>query len=94
MSWVEIYVIAIVHVGMVAAVGYPLDYSRQPWRRSYTGRALMFKGSSLGALFALAVLGFWWPFPGYDYIYAGVVTLVVGSMFWQWWVLRRLRRDP
>jgi hypothetical protein len=90
----EVYLVAVAHIGAVIAVAYWWYYRRSPWHDYATGPALMWKARSLAALFTLAVVGYWWPFPGYAYLYAGVVTLVVGSMGYQFRVMRRLQRGP
>ena len=91
-KWLDLYIIAVVHVGLIPALAYPLFYARSPWRSTEVGKALMFKGASLGALFLLAVVGHWWPFPGYDLIYAVAVTGVVAAMSYQFVVLRQQQR--
>lgn len=92
MSVLEYYMVVIVHVGLVPAVLFPLFYRRSPWRSTEVGKALMLKGVALAMLFSLAVAGFWWPFPGYDYLYAGVLSLVVVGITYQFLVLRKLQR--
>lgn len=94
MSVIEIYVVAVVHLGLVPALLYPWHYRRSPWRQSAVGRALMTKGLAVAALFAVGVVGFWWPFPGYQFIYAGVVTFVVAAIAYQYRVMRELQRGP
>lgn len=95
MSVTEIYLIAVVHVGVFVTLGYALDYGTgSNWRDNEAGRPLLSKALSMALLFLVAVLGYWWPFPGYAYIYAGVVTFVVGSVAYQWAVMRRLRHKP
>lgn len=92
LSPIELYTVVVVHIGMIFAVLYPWDYRRSPWRSSESGPALMFKAVALAALFVVGVIGFWWPFPGYDYIYAAVVTAVVAGIAWQRHVMRSLQR--
>jgi len=94
MSPIEVYVVGVVHIGALVATAYWWFYRRSPWRTYVTGRPLMWKARTIAALFDLAVVGFWWPFPGYDYIYAGVVTAVVVALAYQLRVLRRLQRGP
>lgn len=91
---VELYVVSVVHIGWLVSILYLLFYRRSPWRDYVTGPALMWKALSLCALFTISIVGFWWPFPGYQYVYAGGVTLVVGAMAYQFHVLRRLQRGP
>lgn len=88
---IEAYSVIVVHIGMVFAVLYPWEYRRSPWRSSESGPALMFKAVALAALFVVSVVGFWWPFPGYDYIYAAVVTAVVVGIIQQRAVMLRLQ---
>ena len=89
------YVVAIVHVGTIVAVLAPLDYNRSAWRATEVGRALMSKWVSLAALFVVSILNFWWPFPEAAWltIYAATLTLVVGSMTWQWRVMRAAQKQ-
>jgi hypothetical protein len=91
LSPVELYTVVVVHIGMVYAVLYPWDYRKSPWRSTESGPALMFKAVALAALFVVGVVGFWWPFPGYDVIYAVVVTAVVVGIIQQRAVMRRLQ---
>lgn len=93
MTWVEVYTIAVVHLGLLPVNAFPWFYRRSPWRSTDVGKALMLKGCSLAALFDLGVLGFWWMFPGYDYMYAAVVTVVVVAIGYQFRVMRRLQTD-
>lgn len=92
MSWVEVYLLAVVHIGTIPAVGFPLFYRRSPWRSTEVGKALMLKGASLAALFVLSIIGFWWPFPGYAYIHAAITTLVVVGITYQFAVMRSLQK--
>lgn len=92
MKPIEVYIVAVVHVGLVVAIAYPSFYLRSPWRSTEVGRALMTKGVALATLFAVSVVGYWWPFPGYLYFYAAAVTGVVGAMAYQFAVMRRLQR--
>ena len=92
MSAIELYLVVVVHLGVAPAVAFPLYYRRSSWRSSEVGKALMLKGAAIAALFSLAVLGFWWPFPGYDYAYAAVVTGVVVGITYQFLVMRRLQK--
>lgn len=92
MSAIEVYTLVVVHVGLIPAVGFPLFYRRSPWRSTEVGKALMLKGAALAALFVVSIVGFWWPFPGYDYIYAAMLTLVVLGITYQFLVMRKLQR--
>lgn len=77
MTWLEVWIVAVVHVGAVAACAYPVLYAHYAdWRKHRVGRVLMFKARVLAALYAVSVLNFWWPFPGFYYIYAVVLTLL------------------
>lgn len=93
MSAVDIYTLVIVHLAAIPATLFPLVYSRSPWRSTDVGRALMLKGSALAALFDVSILGFWWPFPGYVWIYAALVTLVALGITYQFVVMFRLQRQ-
>ena len=92
MSPLDIYLATIVHLGLIPAVGFPLFYSRSPWRSTEVGKALMLKGTAIASLFTIAVVGFWWPFPGYGVLYAAVVTFVVVGITYQFLVMRSLQR--
>ena len=94
MSPVEVYVVAVVHIGLLISLAYPWFYRRSPWRSTEVGKALMTKGVALAALFLVSVVGFWWPLPGFEYIYAASVTAVVAAMAYQFRVMRRLQRGP
>ena len=91
-DWLEFYIIAIVHVGAVIAIGAPTDLNRTAWRATEVGRTVMAKWTSLAALFTLSVANYWWPFGGFFYVYAVVLTAVDASMLWQWRVMRRVNR--
>ena len=91
---IEVYVVAVIHIGWLYSVLYLLFYRRSPWREYPTGPALMWKARTWCALFTVSCAGFWWPFPGYEYIYAAGVTFVVGAMAYQFHVLRQLQRGP
>jgi hypothetical protein len=88
----EVYVVAVVHIAAVPAFAYPLIYNKMPWRSGPTGRALMNKALSVALLFGIGILGFWWPFRGYEYIYAVVVTYLGVAITYQLYVMNRLRR--
>lgn len=92
MSFIEIYTIAAIHVAAVPAVLYPLVYRNMPWRKGPTGRALMNMARSLAFLFVVSLIGFWRPFPGYDYAYAAGVTYLAGALGYQLRVVYRLKR--
>lgn len=95
MTAVEWTLVAVVHVGVLVTVGYAVDYfTGSAWRDHETGRPLLSKAASLAALFTIAVVGYWWPFLGYEYLYVATVTAVVLSVAYQWRVMRRLRRNP
>lgn len=75
---IEWAIVAVVHWGVYESSAYPLGYRRSPWRKTETGRALMFKACAVATFFIVAVVGFWWPFPGYNYVYfAAVAALVI-----------------
>jgi hypothetical protein len=88
----ELYVVVLVHVSAIPAFLYPLIYNQMPWRSGPTGRALMNKALSVALLFGLGILGFWWVFPGYEYIYAVVVTYLGVAITYQFLVMNDLRR--
>lgn len=92
MTLVEIYTVGLVHLTLIPANAFPLVYSRSPWRSTDVGKALMLKGTALAALFDIGVLGFWWPFPGYAYLYAAILTLVSAGITYQFLVMRSLQR--
>jgi predicted MFS family arabinose efflux permease len=89
----EWYVVVVVHLGAVPATIFPLAYSRSPWRSTDVGKALMLKGTSVALLFDVPIVGFYWPFPGYDVIYAAIVTLVVIGVTYQCAVMLRIQRQ-
>jgi hypothetical protein len=89
---VEIYAVALVHLTLLPANAFPLVYSRSPWRSTDVGKALMLKGVAIAAMFDLAVIGFWWPFPGYEYLYAAILTLVTTGISYQFLVMWSLQR--
>lgn len=91
MTLVEFYTVALVHVTLLPANAFPVFYARSPWRSTDVGKALMLKGIALAALFDLGVLGYWWPFPGYAYLYAAVLTLVSVGITYQFLVMRSLQ---
>lgn len=88
----EMYVVTVVHLAAVPANLYPLVYNKLPWSSGPTGRALMNKALSLALLFDIGILGFWWPFPGYDHFYGAVVTYLGVAITYQLHVMNRLRR--
>lgn len=89
---IEAYTVAVVHIGVIFAVLYPWDYRRSPWRTSESGPSLMFFGVAIAALFVESVIGFWWPWPGYEWLHAAVVTAVVAGLIQKRQVMRRLQR--
>lgn len=92
MSVAEIYSVVIVHLAALPAIAYPLVYRKVPWKKGPTGKALMNMARSMALLFTVSIAGFWWPFPGYDYIYAAVVTYLAVAIAYQLRVMYRLRR--
>lgn len=92
LSPIETYTVVVVHIGLVFYVLYPWDYRKSPWQSSESGPSLMFMAVAWAALFAVAVVGFWWPFPGYEYLYAGVLTFVVAGVIQKRHVMRKLQR--
>lgn len=92
LGWIEIYIVAIVHLTLLPVNLFPIHYSHSPWRSSNVGKALMLNGTALAALYDLGVLGFWWKFGGYNYFYAAVITLVASAISFQYFVMRRLQK--
>lgn len=92
LSPIETYTVVVVHIGAIFAVLYPWDYRRSPWRTSESGPSLMFMACAWAALFIVAIVQFWWPFPGSEYLYAAMLTAVVGGIIQKRKVMRRLQR--
>lgn len=94
MKYLELYLVVLVHLATIPAVGYPLAWSRfGTWRNNRVGRALMFKAASLGALFTVAVAQWWLPWGWLSYLYAAVVTAVTVALFRQFYVLLSVLRE-
>lgn len=93
MSPIDFATIAVVHLTLLPVNLFPLAYARSPWRSTDIGQALMFTGISLASLYDVGVLGFWWPFAGYSYVYAAVVTVVGLAITYQCRVMLRLQRQ-
>lgn len=92
--WLEWYVVALIHLGTIPAVGYPLVWRwRGTWSHSRVGRALMRKAEALGLLFVVSLANVWVPGVWWAYTYALVVTWVVVTLFRQFWVLLSVLRD-
>jgi len=87
------FIVVVVHAGAIPATLFPLLYSRSTWRSTDVGRALMFKGAAVAALFDIAIVHFWWNFPGYEYLYAAVVTSVAIGVTFQLIVMLRNQRQ-
>lgn len=92
MTALDWYILAVVTLGAIPATVYPLAYARRPWRESQIGRGVMLVSVSLALLFDVPLVGFWFPFPGYDYLYAAIVTLVVVGVTYHCAVLLRTGR--
>lgn len=94
MKWLTLYVVVIVHLGLIPAVAYPLLYHLYAnWRGSRVGRALMFKALALAGLFVVSVAGFWLPWQWLQWVYAAVVTAVTLALSRQVFVLVSVFRD-
>jgi hypothetical protein len=88
----ELYLVIVVHLAAIPAIAYPFVYRSSPWRTGPTGRALMNKALSVALLFGIAILGYWWPFPAYEFIYASAVTYLGVSITYQFYVMRRVKK--
>lgn len=93
MSPIQVFIVVIVHLGALPATLFPLVYSRSPWRSTDVGRALMLKGCAVAALFDIAVVHYWWNFPGFHCLYALVVTAVALGVTYQFIVMTRNQRQ-
>lgn len=92
-TWWEYFILAMVHLGALGAIGYMFDLGWRPARDSEVGRALVFKAGTLAALYFVSVVGYWWPFPGYIYFYGVALTGITGAIFYQWYSMRSARRE-
>lgn len=93
-SWLEVGVIAVVHIGLVPAVAYPLLWHlRATWHDSRIGRALMHKAVALAALFVVSVANVWLPGAWWAPVYAVTVTAVTWTLWRQFAVLRSVLRE-
>lgn len=88
----ELYTLIIVHLTTLPAVAYPLVYRNSPWKSGPTGRALMNMARSMALLFVIAIIGFWWPFPGFQHLYAVAVTYLGVAISYQLYVMICLKR--
>lgn len=95
MRWLELYVVAVVHLGTIPAVLYPLHWriARPRWSGSRVGRALMRKAEALAVLFVVSVLNVWMPGEWWAPTYAATVTWVVYTITRQYLVLRSVLRE-
>lgn len=94
MKALELYVVAVVHLGLIPAVGYPLAWHiKGTWRDNRVGRALMHKAIALAALFVVSVLSLWVTGLWFAIPYALTVTAVVWTMFRQFVVLLSVLRE-
>ena len=93
--WLELYVITVVHLGLIPAVAYPLRWrlARTGWRESKVGRALMRKAEALALLFVVSVLNVWLPGAWWAPVYAVTVTYVVVTLWRQYRVLHSVLRE-
>lgn len=88
----EMYLLVIFHLTAIPTIAYPLVYMRSPWKSGPTGKALMNMARALALVFSLRVLSFWWPFPGFAYIYSVAITYLGVAITYQFVVMLRLRR--
>lgn len=88
-----LYMIVAIHLFAIPALAYPLVYRKSPWRYGTTGRALMNKARAVALLFFITIVGHWWPFNGYHYMYAIVVTYLGCAITYQLWVMMKLRHS-
>lgn len=90
MSYVNIYLLALTHIMAWPAVRYWMVYRKVQWKAGPTGKALFNKARSLALLLLVLVVGFWWPFPFYDYVKAACFTYLAIAVWYQYRVMRRL----
>ena len=90
MSYVNIYLLALTHIMAWPAVRYWMVYRQVKWKEGPTGKALFNKARSLALLLVVLVVGFWWPFPFYDYVKAACFTYLTVAVWYQYRVMRRL----
>lgn len=95
MKYLELYLVVLIHLGTIPAVGYPVAWAlRGTFRASKVGRALMFKAVSLASLFVTTVLGVWFDHPQWWYwLYTAVVTFVTVALWRQFLVLLVVLRE-
>lgn len=93
MSWLELYGVVVIHLGTIPATLFPIFYARSPWRSTDVGKALMFKGIAIAALFDATVANFWLgDFPGFTYLRPVIFTAVVLGVTYQFLVMWSLQR--
>jgi hypothetical protein len=90
MSPVETYCVAITHVLAWPSIRYWMVYRQVQWKAGPTGKALFNKARSLALLLVISLVGYWWPFPGYLYLYAAGLTYLTVAVWYQYRVMRRL----
>lgn len=90
MSYVNLYLLALTHLMAWPAVRYWLVYRKVHWKSGATGKALFNKARSLALLLLVLIVGFWWPFPFYDYVKAACFTYLTVAVWYQYRVMRRL----
>ena len=90
MSFIEVYIVVVLHLMAWPALRYWMVYRRVRWQTGATGKALFNKARSLALLLAVLVIGFWYPFPGYDYVKGFCFTYLAGAVWYQYRVMRRL----
>lgn len=93
MTPIDVFIVTVAHLTLLPVNLFPLAYARSPWRSTDVGKALMLHGASLAALYDIGVLGFWWPFPGYAYVYAAIVTVVGLAIAYQCRVMLRMQHQ-
>ena len=90
MSPVEVFIVAISHVLAYPSVRYWMVYRKVRWKDGPTGKALFNKARSLALLLVISLVGYWWPFPGYMYIYAAGLTYLTVAVWYQYVVMKRM----
>lgn len=90
MKPVEVYIVAITHVLAWPAVRYWMVYRQVKWKDGATGKALFNKARSLALLVVISLVGFWWEWSVFQYIYALTLTYLTIAVWYQYRVMRRL----
>lgn len=95
MKYLELYLVVVIHLGAIPAVGYPVAWAwRGTFRQNKVGRALMFKAVSLAVLFVVTLLGIWFGHPlWWVFLYVAAVTYVSVALWRQFLVLLVVLRE-